>query len=155
MKLYKLKRQQLLPIGLQQAWEFFSSPTNLGMITPKRLNFQILSISGGRNLHEGQIIQYRITVLPLIRMNWETEITEVAELRSFTDVQRKGPYAHWSHKHIFTEVKAGVEMADELEYGLPLGPAGRLANVLFVGREINSIFNYRFHVLEEKFKKTS
>src|SRR6188474_3209601 len=108
MKLYKLKSKQFLPISKQQAWEFFSSPSNLAMITPERLNFEILSISGDGDLHEGQIIQYRITVLPLIRMLWETEITEVTPLSSFTDVQRKGPYAHWSHKHHFAEVQGGV-----------------------------------------------
>jgi len=106
-------------------------------------------------MHEGQIIQYKITVLPFIRMFWETEITEVNGLSSFTDVQRKGPYTHWSHKHIFRKVDGGVEMTDELEYALPFGPFGRLANSLFVGREVKSIFEYRFHVLNEYFSKTA
>ena len=106
-------------------------------------------------MHEGQIIRYKITVLPFVRMLWETEITEVNELRSFTDVQRKGPYTHWSHKHIFTNVDGGIEMTDELEYAIPLGLLGRWANSLFVGREVKSIFNYRFHVLNELFKKVT
>jgi len=151
MKLYRLKTKQFLPITLQQAWEFFSSPENLALITPTRLDFQILSISGEGHVYEGQIIQYKITVLPFIRVRWETEITEVIERRSFTDIQRKGPYAHWSHKHIFTKVEGGVEMTDELEYAIPLGLLGRLANFLFVGREVKDIFNYRFHALKSIF----
>jgi ligand-binding SRPBCC domain-containing protein len=151
MKLYKLKAKQFLPISKYQAWEFFSSPRNLALITPERLNFQILSMSGNGDLYEGQIIRYRITVLPFIRMLWETEITQVVPLNSFTDVQRKGPYAYWSHKHIFVEVEGGVEMTDELEYAIPLGLLGRVVNFLFVGREVKSIFNYRFHVLKEQF----
>ena len=153
MKLYKLRTKQLLPITLQQAWEFFSSPKNLALITPAKLNFKILSISGNGSMHEGQIIRYRITVLPWVRMRWETEIIHVSEPRMFTDVQRKGPYAYWSHKHIFTEVEGGVEMTDELEYAIPLGPLGRLAHLLFVGREVKSIFDYRFQVLEHSFDK--
>jgi ligand-binding SRPBCC domain-containing protein len=153
MKLYKLKTKQFLPITLQQAWAFFSSPDNLALITPNRLNFEIVSISRDRSMHEGQIIQYKITVLPFVRMRWKTEITEVVDLRSFTDVQRKGPYSYWSHKHIFMEVKGGIEMTDELEYAMPLGQVGRLAHFLFVGREVKSIFDYRFHVLEKYFKK--
>jgi len=105
-------------------------------------------------MHEGQIIQYRITVLPFVRLHWVTEITEVVELRSFTDVQRKGPYAHWSHKHTFTKAEGGIEMTDELEYALPLGFFGRLVNFLFIEREVKSIFDYRFHVLNEYFKTT-
>jgi ligand-binding SRPBCC domain-containing protein len=153
MKLYKLKTKQFLPITLQQAWEFFSSPKNLALITPKRLNFEILSISGDGRMYEGQIIQYKITVLPFVRMRWETEISEVLEPRSFTDIQRKGPYAYWSHKHLFREVEGGVEMTDELEYALPFGLLGNLGYFLFVGREVRSIFDYRFNVLNQYFNK--
>jgi ligand-binding SRPBCC domain-containing protein len=153
MKLYQLKTKQFLPITLPQAWEFFSSPKNLALITPTRLNFEILSISGTGRMYEGQIIKYKVTVLPFVRMLWETEIKEVVGRKSFTDVQRKGPYTYWSHKHIFREVEGGVEMTDELEYAMPLGLLGNLGHFLFVGREVKSIFDYRFHVLNKYFNK--
>ena len=104
-------------------------------------------------MHAGQIIKYKITVLPLVRMYWETEITEVDEYRSFTDIQRKGPYSFWSHKHMFQEINNGVEMTDELEYAIPFGVAGKLAHGVFVGREVQSIFEYRFNVLQDLFKQ--
>ena len=34
MKLYSLERVQRLPVSLEAAWEFFSSPLNLARITP-------------------------------------------------------------------------------------------------------------------------
>lgn len=104
-------------------------------------------------MHAGQIIQYKITVLPFVRMYWETEITEVVEYQSFTDIQRVGPYSYWSHKHTFQEVKGGIEMIDELEYSIPFGMFGRMANYLFVARQVKNIFNYRFQVLEGLFSK--
>lgn len=151
--MYKLTSKQFLPITKKHAWEFFSSPRNLAVITPKRLDFKILSISGGDKMHTGQIIKYKITVLPFVRMRWETEITEVLEHQSFIDIQRKGPYSHWVHKHSFTEIKGGVEMTDELEYAVPFGFLGKLANYLFVAREVRSIFEYRYNVLKEHFNK--
>jgi ligand-binding SRPBCC domain-containing protein len=153
MKKYTLVRKQFLPISLEDAWDFFSSPKNLAVITPKRLNFEILSNTGNGRMFQGQIIQYKITVLPLVRMFWETEITDVQELKSFTDMQRKGPYAEWLHKHNFKRVDGGVEMVDELTYALPLGSLGMFANALFVRREVEGIFDYRFRVLENHFKK--
>jgi hypothetical protein len=42
-------------------------------------------------------------------------------------------------------------MTDEVNYAIPLGPLGRLAHLLFVGREVNRIFEHRFKVLEEYF----
>lgn len=154
MKIYRLTRKQFLPISLSEAWGFFSSPKNLGKITPARMNFQILSQSGGEKMHEGQIIRYKVTVLPLVRLSWVTEITGVTEGQSFTDEQRKGPYRLWRHTHTFREEAGGVEMTDVVEYSLPLGPLGRLAHWLFVEREVNRIFDYRFSVLQTYFQKS-
>lgn len=152
MKIYELYRKQFLPISLRTAWDFFSSPKNLGEITPKHMNFRILSQSGGETMHEGQLIKYKITVLPLVRVTWVTEITRVKYLESFTDEQRVGPYSQWHHTHTFTEKSGGVEMIDEVKYVLPMGAVGQLANALFVEREVNRIFDHRFQVLGSYFK---
>ena len=69
------------------------------------------------------------------------------------DEQRFGPYALWHHQHHFKEVDNGVEMIDEVNYGIPLGLLGRLANWLFVGRQVNAIFDHRHQVLEAYFAK--
>ncbi len=116
------------------------------------MNFTIVSHSGDEKMHEGQIIKYKITVLPLIRVTWITEIARVKDLISFSDEQLVGPYAQWHHTHTFVEKDSGVEMTDEVKYAIPLGPLGRLANWLFVGRQVNRIFDHRFQVLEAYFK---
>jgi ligand-binding SRPBCC domain-containing protein len=152
MKLYHLHRKQFLPITLERAWDFFSSPKNLGVITPSHMNFKIIEISGDR-IYTGQIIRYKVQVLPLWKVNWITEITDVNEPYSFADEQRKGPYAIWKHVHNFKEVKSGVEMNDDLTYAIPYGIIGRLANAVFVEREVNGIFDYRHKVLETYFNE--
>lgn len=117
------------------------------------MGFKILYKSGGNTMYEGQIIRYKINVLPLIPMHWVTEITHVNNSQYFVDEQRFGPYALWHHQHWFKEVAGGVEMTDEVNYAIPLGPLGRLAHWLFVGREVNAIFNHRFQTLEKFFSK--
>ena len=153
MKTFLLRRKQTLPIDLSSAWEFFSSPKNLKVITPKQMNFQILSQSGGEKMHEGQIIRYKVNVLPMIRMTWITEITNVNDLVSFSDEQREGPYSLWRHTHSFRGVEGGVEMTDEVEYAVPFGYLGQLINALFVERELKRIFDFRFQLLESYFRK--
>jgi ligand-binding SRPBCC domain-containing protein len=152
MKTYTLKKTQWLPIQANQAWDFFSSPRNLSAITPEYMNFKIEEISGGDKMYSGQIIKYTVSVLPFVRMNWITEIKHVTEPSFFVDEQRFGPYKLWHHQHSFTEVRGGVEMTDEVNYALPLGFLGRLAHWLFVGRQLNSIFDYRYKVLQDLFK---
>jgi len=151
MKLYKLSFSQFLPINKVEAWDFFSSPRNLSLITPPRMNFRILSVAGGEQIHRGQIIKYRVSVLPFVRVNWITEITEVVPFETFTDIQTHGPYKWWNHRHTFKPVEDGIQMIDELEYALHFGMIGNLANALIVGREIKMIFDFRFHALQKRF----
>ena len=153
MKIYHLKRTQFLPITLQEAWDFFSTPKNLEKITPAHMKFKVLYISGGEKTYAGQIIRYKVAVLPGISVNWMTEITQVNEPYLFVDEQRFGPYALWHHQHHFREVEGGVEMTDELNYAIPYGILGRLANSIFVEREVNTIFEHRFKILGQFFIK--
>ena len=153
MKIYHLKRTQILPIEINTAWDFFSSPRNLSVITPSEMNFEILSMSGEDKMYAGQIISYKVNVLPWVRMRWVTEITHVHEPEYFADDQRVGPYTLWHHQHHFKTTSEGVEMTDEIDYALPLGILGQLAHSLFVRREVNRIFDHRFKVLEMYFTK--
>ena len=153
MKIYHLKRTQILPIEINTAWDFFSSPRNLSVITPSEMNFEILSMSGEDKMYAGQVISYKVNVLPWVRMRWVTEITHVHEPEYFADDQRVGPYTLWHHQHHFKTTSEGVEMTDEIDYALPLGILGQLAHSLFVRREVNRIFDHRFKVLEMYFTK--
>lgn len=153
MKIYTLQRTQFLPISMAEAWDFFSTPRNLSKITPEHMGFKILYVSGGEKTYAGQIIRYHVQILPGINVHWVTEITHVQEPEYFVDEQRFGPYALWHHQHRFRVVAGGVEMTDEVNYAIPLGFLGRLAHWLFVGREVNRIFEHRFTVLDRYFKK--
>lgn len=117
------------------------------------MNFRILHISGGDKAYPGQIIRYKVKALPLFSVTWVTEITYVQEPDYFVDDQRVGPFAIWHHQHSFKEVEGGVEMTDEVTYGIPLGPIGTLAHWLFVKRDVNAIFNHRYEVLAKYFEK--
>ncbi len=153
MKIYTLKRVQVLPISLQEAWDFFSSPKNLAEITPKHMGFSILYISGGNKMYPGQLIRYLVNIAPMVSLHWVTEITHVDEPKYFVDEQRFGPYALWHHQHHFRGVAGGIEMTDEVNYAIPFGILGQLANWLFVKKKVNAIFDHRFETLVEYFGK--
>ncbi len=153
MKIYHLHHTQFLPVPLQEAWGFFSSPQNLSKITPAQMGFKILYISGGEKAYAGLIIRYKIRILPWISVQWVTEITHVKEPHYFVDEQRFGPYTLWHHQHHFKEVPLGVEMTDEVTYAIPLGFLGRLAHWFFVSKKVKETFAYRRQVLDNYFKK--
>ena len=98
MKVQRLVKEQRLPISIDKAWEFFSSPKNLDLITPDDMSFEIKS-GAGTKTYAGQIITYKIKPLLNIPMNWVTEITQCVEGKYFIDEQRFGPYRFWHHQH--------------------------------------------------------
>jgi ligand-binding SRPBCC domain-containing protein len=151
MKIYTLKRTQILPIDIQQAWNFLSDARNLARITPPYMGFKILYFSGQESLYAGQLIRYQVQGIPGVPMQWVTEITHVNPPYYFVDEQRFGPYAFWHHQHMLKAVDQGVEMTDEVNYALPLGFLGRLAHIIFVKRALTNIFEYRFKKLNEIF----
>jgi ligand-binding SRPBCC domain-containing protein len=150
MKLYRLSARQYLPIRPEVAWEFLSNPENLQKITPSHMGFKILS-GADQGMYPGQIIQYSVAPVKGIRMRWVTEITHVKEGAYFVDEQRFGPYRLWHHKHFIAEVDNGVVMEDLIDYKLPLGPLGQLAQSFFVKKQLTGIFRFRERVLAERF----
>lgn len=153
MKLYSFETLQILPITIQEAWDFLSNPGNLKLITPPGMDFKIMSRQPLEKMYAGQLISYIVRPLGGIPMNWTTEITHVNAPYHFVDEQRFGPYAFWHHQHFLKEVSGGVEMRDIVHYGLPLGILGRWANSFLVKNQLKMIFNYRHKKIEELFGK--
>ena len=149
-KVYRLSSKQQLPISIDKAWEFLSSPKNLKIITPDYMSFDIVS-GTDKPMYAGQIIQYIVTPVLGIKTNWVTEITHVVNKYYFVDEQRFGPYALWHHKHFIKEIDGGVEMEDIIDYKVPFGFLGRLVHPILVKPKLTEIFNYRTKKLIELF----
>ena len=142
MKIFKLKYSQKLPINLNEAWDFLSSPNNLELITPKSMDFNITDWDN-KKAYPGQIIQYTVKPILGLKINWVTEITQVKYKEFFIDEQRFGPYTFWHHKHFIKEIDGGVLMEDIIHYKPPFGLLGVLLNFLFINSKLKSIFKYR------------
>lgn len=150
MKIYTIQSKQNLPISVEKAWEFLSSPKNLKTITPEYMGFNILS-GAEKPMFAGQIIQYIVTPILGIPTKWVTEITHVKNNEYFVDEQRFGPYALWHHKHFIKEIPGGVEMEDIIDYKIPFGILGQLVHPFIVKPKLNEIFEYRRKKLIELF----
>jgi len=139
---------QKIPVSVEEAWRFFSTPANLATITPVDMGFEILK-GDHTTLFQGQEFEYRVRPLFRIPMYWKTLISTVEAPRCFVDEQVKGPYKVLQHRHEFKPIEGGVEMTDTIRYEIPLGPLGSLANRWFVRKRLRSIFEYRFRKVEE------
>lgn len=151
MAAHSIKTVQKIPVSLDVAWDFFSNPANLQLITPADMGFKVISKHHGPVMYAGQIIEYTVRPVLNIPIYWMTEIVQVKEKQYFIDVQRKGPYSMWHHQHHFKAISGGVEMTDIVHYKNPGWVFGSIVNSLFVRRKLNEIFHYRFQKVEELF----
>ncbi len=152
MKIYRLETIQNLPISQKEAWNFLSDPRNLKTITPDYMGFEIVSGAASK-MYAGQILQYIVTPLLNIPLNWVTEITHIREGEYFVDEQRFGPYSLWHHKHFIKPIKNGVEMIDIVDYKVPFGILGQLVQPFLVRPKLEEIFEYRKNALVRIFGK--
>ena len=53
----------------------------------------------------------------------------------------------------FEEKDGGVLMTDIITYKPPFGILGDIANFLFIKKQLDSIFDYRFKVMDKKFNQ--
>lgn len=151
MKTYQYKAEQFIPIDLEHAWDFFSNPKNLSTLTPKEMDFTILTELPAA-IYENMIIDYTVKPLFGITLKWQTKIIEVDYKKHFTDIQSKGPFKLWKHKHEFEAVEGGVLMNDTVDYQMPFGILGTIGHSILVKKRIEGIFTYRKKVLDNLYK---
>lgn len=151
MSLHSFSIVQKIPIPVKQAWDFFSHPGNLQLITPPNFQFKILTQLEDRPIYQGQVIDYTVRPLFNIRMRWTTLITRVEEEVLFVDEQTRGPFNYWQHQHFFKSLNGQTEMTDLLEYKIPSWFGGDIINAVLIKRDIKKLFDYRYLQIAERF----
>ncbi len=147
MGFYQFKRQIELGTDINEIWKFISNPSNLKLITPDYMGFDITSGDSPADIYEGLIISYLVAPVAGIKTRWVTEITHVKPEEYFVDEQRVGPYRMWHHQHFVSRLKNGTLMTDIVSYQPPFGIIGSLANRLMISAKLEEIFDYRTRVL--------
>jgi len=152
---FSFQAEQWLPYPVDAVFSFLACPANLPPLMPPGQKARIDDAkllpppqSSGKTPMAG--IGSRITLsfrpIPLLplRTHWLAEITEFELNSHFVDVQIDGPFAFWSHVHRVRAVdRAGINftiMVDQVEYQPPVA---RLADTLFVRRQLERTFAYR------------
>jgi ligand-binding SRPBCC domain-containing protein len=146
---YCLKSKSIANRGKNEVFDFFSSPSNLGLATPQWMNFRILETQ--TPILKGSEFIYQINIGP-IPLKWKSEIIHWDQDNEFVDLQIKGPYKLWWHRHKLTEQADGtVLMEDTVLYRIPMGYLGRIAHKLLIQNILKRIFNYRNKIIKLRF----
>ena len=153
--------EQWLPFPLPLVFAFFANPQNLPRLMPAWQKASIeevifvappppppdsparVATGAGTTI----ILSFRpVPYLPL-RINWHALIPEFVWNDHFCDVQTAGPFSFWRHCHSArAEIRGDTEgtvVHDRVEYELPGGSLGDLANALAGRLQMRYIFGTR------------
>ncbi len=133
-------RRVELPVSAAEAFAWHERPGAFERLMPPWQAVRVLHASGG--IRDGA----RVTLRLPGGVTWALEHRDYAAGRQFRDVQRSGPFARYAHTHAFADAPGGrSQLEDRLEYALPGGPLGALAEG-FVAREFDRLFRWRHRV---------
>ena len=145
---YRLTQHTFFDEPLDSVVDFFNTPENLEKLTPSFLSFKILT-PAPILMHNGAVFDYEIRLFG-IKMVWQSIISNYDPPHGFVDIQLKGPYQFWHHKHSFIKHTEYVEVIDDVHYSVGYGILGRIAHALFIRKQLEAIFNYRKSIFSNR-----
>lgn len=133
--------------SLERVWQFHNSIDTLFKLTPPHTKARL----GNEAKPMAQGIVYRLILrrggIPLPA--WDAEIIVYDPPNGFTDrqVSGTGPFKEWTHEHLFEAVSPSrTRIRDRITYTPPFGFLGKIADALFVRRDLSRMFAYRYQV---------
>ena len=129
----------------EDLYAFHARPGGLQRLLPPWENTTVISDSTG--ITPGSRARVKIHTGPL-SFNFEALHVEEQPGTMFRDIQERGPFAHWSHTHLFHECNGGSILEDRIDYALP---AHRILPALIkrkIENKLTRLFRHRQQLLE-------
>lgn len=154
MKTYRFTYSSILNANPNEIFKWHQDKDALIKLTPKNL----IEITKYSTISEGNELHFKIKFMfGLFKINWIAKIVDVIKGREFSDLQIKGPFKYWYHRHLFIETSNRDEclMKDQIDFLLP---GGRIINFLlriFVVRNLKTMFEKRHSALKHSLMYSS
>jgi ligand-binding SRPBCC domain-containing protein len=140
-------KQSLIRASPERVFEFHEQPNVLVLLTPPTESAQVIQSAKISEVGSQAIVETRI--LGPIKGKWIAEHTLYDPPRMFEDVQIKGPFSSWRHRHIVEPTADGAILRDEIDYEPPLGFLGRLMAPILIQPRLQKLFEYRHEVTRQ------
>lgn len=155
-----------VPFPVERVFLFFANPENLPRIMPPATGTRIDALRLVPPMEQASertqnlagtgseiVTSFRVVPFLGVRATWIARITELEWNHHFADLQVKGPFRVWRHRHeLQAETRGGVAgtvVRDTIECQLGFGMVGAAALKLVLARQIASTFRYRQKVLPQ------
>src|SRR5688572_1496036 len=137
-------KQSFIRASPERVFEFHEQPDVLGLLIPPWESARVIQAAKIAEVGAQAIVE--TTVLGPIKVRWVALHTVYEPPHLFEDVQIKGPFRSWRHRHIVSSDKDGAILRDEIDYEPPLGFLGRVVAGRLIQKRLQRLFDYRHEV---------
>ncbi len=127
-----------------RVFAFHEQPDVLNLLMPPWEQARVVQPAEISAVGSQAIIETR--VFGPIKITWVAQHTAYDPPHMFEDVQVKGPFRSWRHRHIVEAHEDGAILRDEIDYEPPLGFVGRAVAPFLVQKRLQKLFDYRHAV---------
>lgn len=129
----------------EEVFDWHERPGALERLTPPWGDVEVLHRAGG--IKDGGTVSLKVRRGPT-SFRWDLRHRDYEYGRQFRDEQVAGPLKSWVHTHRFEPSDSGgTVVEDEIELEPPLGPAGAALGPVFIRRELERLFRFRYQRL--------
>jgi ligand-binding SRPBCC domain-containing protein len=140
-------KESLIRASPERVFAFHEQPEALVLLLPPWESARVIQSAKISEVGARAIVETRI-VGP-ITVQWIAEHTVYDPPHMFEDIQIKGPFRSWRHRHLVEPHKGGAILRDEINYEPPLGFVGRAFVPLLIESRLRKLFDYRHQVTRE------
>jgi ligand-binding SRPBCC domain-containing protein len=140
----RFEKQSFIRASTQRVFEFHEQPNVLTLLTPPSEKACVIQSAKISEVGSQAMVETRI--LGPIKATWVAEHTLYDPPYMFEDIQIKGPFRSWRHRHMVEAHSDGAILRDEIDYEPPLGFLGRLLAPILIQKRLQKLFDYRHEV---------
>lgn len=139
-------KESFIHAAPERVFAFHEQPNALELLTPPWEHSRIISQA---SISEPGSLSIVVAKVGPFKVRWVAQHTAYDPPRMFEDIQIKGPFRRWRHRHLIKESKDGAILRDEIDYDPPFGFLGRWAAPIVIQRRLEKLFDYRHRVTRE------
>ena len=143
----RFAKESVIHATPEQVFAFHERENALELLLPPWETARVIQAARISEVGSRAIID--TSILGPAKVRWIAEHTVYQPPHLFEDVQIKGPFRSWRHRHIINAHPEGATLLDEIEYEPPLGLLGKLVAPWLVEPRLRKLFEYRHQVTRQ------
>jgi ligand-binding SRPBCC domain-containing protein len=137
------ERSCVVRAPIAEVFAFHLDTRNAAAISPRSM--PVVAVLGSFPLAQGDVVEIVVRLWPTpLRQTWRVEAERIVEPTLVVDRLLKGPFPRWVHQHRFEDLGDGTtRLTDHVDYQVPLGVLGRVADAIAIRRLMDGMFRFR------------